>query len=159
LGQYDQAIDWARRAVAVDPNNPSPHYVLGRVYAHLGQADKALEEYDRGIELSPKGSSVSSYYREKGNVYFGLKQYDQAIESARRTVALDSGDWSAQTGLIAALALTGRDAEAREALQRYLALPSSGPKTIATFKASIALSDKPDDPGVAEFFASSTVSR
>jgi hypothetical protein len=31
--------------------------------------------------------------------------------------------------------LTGHDAEAREALQRYLALPSTGPlKTIAAFK-------------------------
>jgi hypothetical protein len=38
--------------------------------------------------------------------------------------------------LVAALALTGRDAEAREALQRYLALPSTGPlKTIAACKA------------------------
>ena len=37
--------------------------------------------------------------------------------------------------LVAALALTGHDAEAREALQRYLALPSTGPlKTIAAFK-------------------------
>ena len=38
--------------------------------------------------------------------------------------------------LVAALALTGHDAEAREALQRYLALPSAGPlKTIAAWKA------------------------
>ena len=38
--------------------------------------------------------------------------------------------------LVAALALTGHDAEAREALQRYLALPSTGPlKTIAAWKA------------------------
>jgi hypothetical protein len=37
---------------------------------------------------------------------------------------------------VAALALIGRDAEAREALQRYLALPSTGPlKTIAAWKA------------------------
>ena len=37
---------------------------------------------------------------------------------------------------MAALALTGHDAEAREALQRYLALPSTGPlKTIAAWKA------------------------
>ena len=35
-----------------------------------------------------------------------------------------------------ALALTGRDAEAREALRRYLALPSVGPlKTIAAWRA------------------------
>ena len=38
--------------------------------------------------------------------------------------------------LVAALALTDHDAEAREALQRYLALPSTGPlKTIAAWKA------------------------
>jgi hypothetical protein len=36
---------------------------------------------------------------------------------------------------VAALALAGQDAEAREALQRYLALPSTGPlKTIAAWK-------------------------
>ena len=37
---------------------------------------------------------------------------------------------------MAALALTAHDAEAHEALQRYLALPSAGPlKTIAAWKA------------------------
>ena len=37
---------------------------------------------------------------------------------------------------MAALALTDHDEEAREALQRYLALPSTGPlKTIAAWKA------------------------
>ena len=39
---------------------------------------------------------------------------------------------------MAALALTDHDAEAREALQRYLALPSTGPlKTIAAWKAHL----------------------
>jgi hypothetical protein len=37
--------------------------------------------------------------------------------------------------LVASLALTGHDAEARAALQRYLALPSTGTlKTIAAWK-------------------------
>ena len=37
---------------------------------------------------------------------------------------------------MAALALSGHDAEAREALQRYLALPSTGAlRTVAAFKA------------------------
>jgi len=36
---------------------------------------------------------------------------------------------------VAALALTGHDAEAREALQRYLALLSTRERTIAAFKA------------------------
>jgi hypothetical protein len=37
--------------------------------------------------------------------------------------------------LVASLALTGRDAEAREALQRYLALFPDGPRTIAALNA------------------------
>ena len=40
--------------------------------------------------------------------------------------------------LVAALALTGHDAEARQALGRYLALPSTGPlKTVVACKAHV----------------------
>ena len=41
----------------------------------------------------------------------------------------------AHKDLIAALALSGRDTEAREALQRYLALPPAGQRTIAAWAA------------------------
>ncbi len=41
---------------------------------------------------------------------------------------------------VASLALSGHDAEARETLRRYLALPLDVPKTIAQFKAR-----QPDD--------------
>ena len=48
-----------------------------------------------------------------------------------------TSQWAHAT-LVAALALTDHDAEAREALQRYFALPSSGPlKTIAAWKAHL----------------------
>ena len=51
-------------------------------------------------------------------------------------IAINPNDipW-AHTMLVAALALTHHDAEAREALQRYLALPTNAPKTIAAVKA------------------------
>ena len=56
---------------------------------------------------------------------------------ARQAIAINPNYVQyAHTTLVAALALTGHDAEAREALQRYLALPSTGPlKTIAAWKA------------------------
>jgi hypothetical protein len=41
--------------------------------------------------------------------------------------------------LVAAFASTGHEADAREALQRYLALPSTRIRTIAAFKAYNAL--------------------
>ena len=52
--------------------------------------------------------------------------------------------------LVAALALTDHDAEAREALQRYLALPSTAPfKTIAAWKA-YQMSEQGGDPRFVE---------
>ena len=69
----------------------------------------------------------------KSAAHFALKQYDQAIEWARRAVVIDP---SFGADLVAPLALTGREAEAREGLQQYLASASSGqPKTIAAWKA------------------------
>jgi len=65
-----------------------------------------------------------------------LKQFDQAIEWARRSIAIGPNNSPRTQGtLTAALALTGHDAEAQEALQGYLALPTAGPKTIAAWKA------------------------
>ena len=55
---------------------------------------------------------------------------------ARRSRSIRITSSYIHTTLVAALALAGHDAEARDALQRYLALPSTGPlKTIAAWKA------------------------
>ena len=75
-------------------------------------------------------------YFGKSSTYFGLKQYDQAIDWARRAIAIGPNNPFAHATLTAALALTGHEAEAREALQHYLAMPSSEQlRTIAALKA------------------------
>ena len=86
---------------------------------------------------SPHDPGLASWYGGKAWANFGLKHYDQTIEWARQAIAINPNYTQyIHTTLVAALALTGHDAEAREALQRYLALPSTGPfKTIAALKA------------------------
>ena len=75
-------------------------------------------------------------YFGKTFTYFGLKQYDQTIDWARRAIALETSNPFSRAVLTAALALTGHEAEAREALQQYLAMPSSAQlRTIAALKA------------------------
>ena len=67
---------------------------------------------------------------------FRAERYDQAIELARRAIAINPSIANIHLNLVAALALTDHVAEARQALRRYLALPSTGPlKTIAAWKA------------------------
>lgn len=47
--QYQESIDALK-----DINTPDAHYNRGNAYAKLGQADKAIEEYSKSLQLNPK---------------------------------------------------------------------------------------------------------
>jgi tetratricopeptide (TPR) repeat protein len=87
-------------------------------------------------------------YTGKSWAYFGLKQYDKAIDWARRAIAVYPNFQHPHGHVIAALALSGHEPEAREALQSYLSLPSSeGLRTIAAWKKDYAqFSNSNTDP-------------
>ena len=136
-GRAEEAVAEHERALALDPSNVNDAGMLGIDYQFLGEFDKSLGYLDKAIRASPYDPLLAYWYGNKASANFGLKRYDQAIELARRAIATkpDYNNFSHLT-LVAALALTDRDAEARETLQRYLALPSTGPlKTIAAWKA------------------------
>jgi adenylate cyclase len=133
----EEAVAEHERALALDPSNMDAAAQLGIDYRFLGQFDKSLEYFDKAIRTSPSDPSLVYWYDSKAWANFGLKNYDQAIEAARRSIVINpNSDPFAHVVLVAALALTDHDAEAREALKRYLAPPSTAPfKTIAAWKA------------------------
>ena len=135
-GRAEEAVAEHERALALDPSNMDAAAQLGIDYRNLGQFDKSLEYLDRAILASPSDPALVYWYENKAWANFGLKRYDQAIELARRSIAINpNSDPFSHVVLVAALALTDRDAEAHEALQRYLALPSIGPlNTITAWK-------------------------
>jgi adenylate cyclase len=131
--RYDESIAESERALALNPSNVFAYMGLGWACSYSGQFEKSLEYFDKAIRLSPHDPSMGTWLDSKSAAHFALKQYDQAIEWARRAVVIDP---SFGADLVAPLALSGRETEARKALQRYLALPSSDqPKTIAAWKA------------------------
>jgi TolB-like protein/Tfp pilus assembly protein PilF len=135
-GRIDEAIAEYERALALDPAMMNAVAGLGWDFLRLGQFEKGLEFLDKAIRLSPHDPGLLQDYNGKAIAYFGLKQYDQAIESARRSIAISpNSDPYPHMVLVAALAMGGHEAEAREALQRYLAAVPSGPKTIGAWKA------------------------
>ena len=137
-GRTEEAVTEHERALALDPSNVDAAAQLGIDYRFLGQFDKSLEYLDRAILTSPYDPAQVYWYDSKAWANFGLKNYDLAIEAARRSIAINpNSDPFAHMALVAALGLTDHDAEAREALQRYLAPPSTAPfKTIAAWKTS-----------------------
>jgi TolB-like protein/Flp pilus assembly protein TadD len=131
--RFDDAIAEVERALALDPNFADAYGLLGHTQLEIGQYQKAIEFYDKAIRLSPQDEQLVFWYLCKGQAYFGLQQYDQAIEWARRAIAINPNVSSALGTLAAALALTGHDAEARDAEQRRAAL--SKVKNVAALKA------------------------
>jgi adenylate cyclase len=136
-GRAEEAVAEHERALALDPSNLDAAGNLGFDYMLRGEFEKSLEYLDKTIRGSPHDPALVYWYGGKAEDNFGLKRYDQAIELARQAIAINPNYAPvAHTILVAALALTGHDAEAREALQRYLALPSSERlRTIAAWKA------------------------
>jgi TolB-like protein/class 3 adenylate cyclase/Tfp pilus assembly protein PilF len=138
-GRNDEAVAEYERALAVDPSLADADVGLGFVHLRLGEFDKSVESFDKAIRVSPHDRGVPYWYGGKALANFGLKRYDPAIEQLRHVIAINPNyiPW-AHTTLVAALALTDHDAEAREALRRYLALPSNGQlKTITAWKAHL----------------------
>ena len=150
-GRVEEAIAERERALALDPAGGDIQG-LAWDYFNLGQYEKGLELFDKAIRLSPRDPQLHYMYTGKSWTYFGLKQYDQAIDWARRAIAIGTSNPFPHASLAAALALTGHEAEAREAMQHYLALPSSAQlRTITAWKAYNARFSNPSsDPRALE---------
>ena len=56
----------------------------------LGQYDKSLENLDKAIRLSPHDPSLRYWYAGKATAYFALNHYEEAIEWARRAIAIEA---------------------------------------------------------------------
>jgi adenylate cyclase len=135
-GRFEEAIAERERTLALDPADLNAMMSMAWDHLALGRYEKGLEIFDEAIRLSPRSPELKDMYSGKSWAYFGLKQYDQAIDWARQAIAAGLSNPGPYQALAAALALTGHEAEAQEALQRYLALPSNTRAgTIAALKA------------------------
>jgi TolB-like protein/Tfp pilus assembly protein PilF len=145
--RFEEAMMEEERTLSLDPNATDAYGGLGWDYAGLGQFERSLEYFDKASRISPLDPSLIFWYNGKAGDYFGLKQYDQGIEWARRSIAINPNRDNAfpHSILIAALALTGRASEAREALQRYLDTYSTGQlRTIVAWKANMSMGSSTD---------------
>ena len=83
---------------------------LGAVYHEQNRVDKAIETYQKLIELG--GESATNGYRAEIEVYTDARQYDKAADIARKAVAADPKDRELKLSLADALIGLGKDDEA-----------------------------------------------
>ena len=56
---FDQSIEWANRALKIDPGNAPARGIIGDAALELGDYDQAFDEYQKMMELRPDLSSWS----------------------------------------------------------------------------------------------------
>jgi TolB-like protein/Tfp pilus assembly protein PilF len=131
--RLDEAIREDRRAIELDPSLADAYWHMGFLLRRICKYQMSLESIDHAIWLSPHDSFRSVWYADKAGSHIALKQYEQAIESARRAIAINPNKGSQHFYLVVALALTGEESQAHEALQDYLA--TAGPnRTLANWR-------------------------
>lgn len=88
-GKYQEALPALTEVAAQVPNFPPIYFELGVCCEHLGNKDKALENYAKNFELDP--SNVESAYNA-GLILFGFSRIDEAKALFEKAIALRPND-------------------------------------------------------------------
>jgi tetratricopeptide (TPR) repeat protein len=133
--RHEEAIVEAEKSLALNPSAIEGYMVLGIANNFLARPDRSLEMADKATRLSPRDPFLSGFSSIRSEAFFILRQDDNAIEAARRSLVLAPyPDPYTTLILIAASALSGQQAQAGEALKAYLADGRARSKTIAQFQ-------------------------
>jgi tetratricopeptide (TPR) repeat protein len=134
-GRHEEAIVEAERCLALNPSAIEGYMVIATANNFLARPDRSLEMTEKATRLSPRDPFSWGFYQAKSEAFFILRQDDNAIEWARRSLALAPHRAPYTTLiLISASALSGQQAQAGDTLKAYLADGRAKSKTIAQFQ-------------------------
>jgi TolB-like protein len=118
--RYDQAIDHAQMAIALDPNDAEGYLGLANLLVIAGEPESAIEHFESGRRLDPLNSERID--QGLGLAYFGMNRFDDAaryLERARNAAPDNNLNWMY---LAATYAHLGRIDDATAAADKMNAL-------------------------------------
>jgi adenylate cyclase len=121
-GDYEGALSEARRALAIAPNLAAAHGTLGGALTFSGRPKNARESLEMCIRLDPFGpSSAIRLHNIAQSLYFS-REYGAAVEALQRNIRANPNHPLAYRWLAASLGQLGRIKEAKESLERTIAI-------------------------------------
>ena len=121
-GDFDAATEMVDRAVALNPNSAIAWNYRGITCQYQGHPEEALRSFERALRLSPVDPMLYGTVAMMGLAFIGLHRFAEAEAAARKSLRKNPTFMPAHRGLVSALALQGRIAEATEASRRLLEL-------------------------------------
>jgi tetratricopeptide (TPR) repeat protein len=104
-GEWSEAAEYLRKAVALAPTRASPHHKLGTALFYLKDRRGAIEEFQEALRLSPEFSTA---HYALGVLHDEAGAYPQAIGSFSAALASEPGSADARLGLANALRRSGQ---------------------------------------------------
>jgi tetratricopeptide (TPR) repeat protein len=88
-GNLDSSLLYANKGLSFDNQEEEGFFLRGVYYRIVGQSEKAIEEYNKAIDINP---NYAEAYRGKGLVYqFRKVDYIQSIENFNKFFQLNRG--------------------------------------------------------------------
>ena len=132
-GRSREAIDSYQRALMLAPSSIPPGLALA--YSYAGEPEQAIAYADKAIRLSPYDPLSTPMYLAKALAFSILQDYEEALVWIDRAEAASPEILLIGFVRSALLALAGKEADARAAMQRYLANDNAPIRTITQWKA------------------------
>jgi tetratricopeptide (TPR) repeat protein len=87
---YTTALNHAKKAVELAPNEWQTHNCIGQVYYYSGAYDNALASFRKSNSIAEKAEN----YNYIGAIYIKNNQYLKSIENFEKAILFDSQNWS-----------------------------------------------------------------
>ncbi len=100
---YENAIKEYQKALALKPNDPKVHLLLGLTYANAGKFDEAVQHSTQSIQIEPSFAA----YQNLGIIFANQGDYPRAIDAYKKALEIEPKSYRAwyQLGLVYATQL------------------------------------------------------
>lgn len=135
-GRPAEALAPLERAVALQPNVPGPRYHYSRALLDAGKLEEADAQARKALALDPSNGMAASLHMQLGMAAYMRKDDQAALAEFQEAIRLDSQYWPARKNAGIALGNLGRNREAINHFEAYLA---ANPQDAAVAAAVAAL--------------------
>ncbi|EWM52147.1 tetratricopeptide repeat protein [Ruminococcus flavefaciens] len=88
LGDYENAIDYYKKAVKLEPNNGNRYFNIGYAYASAEKAGEAVKNLAKAEELGCTPENTVQLYNLLGIICFDIGRYNDALVNLNKAEAI-----------------------------------------------------------------------
>ena len=121
-GDHQQALEFAERAIRLNPNSALVHARCGWALVHIGEQERAIASFEAALRLSPLDPERYIPISGKAAALFYLRHFDEATEWAKMANRLSPEHLISLRYLAAASALSGHLELAQATAKRLLSV-------------------------------------